>query len=158
MKGRRNSNAAGGTTASTSSQPPSTSLGQCTTSATRLIPTITAQPPARPATTTRIERRRTSDQQTRTTISAVAADAVVWPDGKDQPAAGANWSTGRARWMALTSSNRIARVTGSVTATKQAARSRRRHSSTRQPAAAIGPRTAVLPVMVTAAIVERHHG
>jgi hypothetical protein len=45
-----------------------------------------------------------------------------------------------------------------VSATKTAARNRRRHSRIRQPTAVTGPIITVPPVIVTAPTAERHHG
>ena len=69
--------AVAGTTASTSSHDPRTSLGQCTTSATRLTPTAAAHTPARPMSSTRLHQVVSHGQQTSAAISAAAAEAVA---------------------------------------------------------------------------------
>src|SRR4051794_12769757 len=75
----RRSRTSAGTTASTSSQAPSTSLGQCTTSPTRLRPTSAAQPPAPATSRVRLQRRRSIGQQTTIASVAAVAAAVLWP-------------------------------------------------------------------------------
>jgi hypothetical protein len=93
-----------------------------------------------------------------TAIRAVAAAAVVCPDGNDQPLEAASRSIGRGRAIAFSTSVRSVTATGSATATNTADRHRRPASKARQPTAATGAITVVLPVTVIAAIAARQAG
>jgi hypothetical protein len=148
----------GGTIVAVSSQAPTTSLGQCTTSATRLTPTASAHPAARPTSSARPHRARAIGQHTITAAPAALAAAVVCPDGNDQPADGASWPTGRGRSTLFRMSSRTPAVTSIAPTRKQPCRHLPRQSSSSVATATTGVMVVVFAVQVTAYMADRQAG